>query len=82
MFIIYIFFYLIKKYYLLYKMSKVKFQREVKNNGSVDAPMQFNVPHEIDVDKKVKPSQVFKGYSKTSVHKKSDAGKRVIRQRK
>ena len=40
-------------------MVKGKFLEPVKNNGLVNAPLQFKVKYDTDRAKKVKPKQVF-----------------------
>jgi len=40
-------------------MVKGKFLEPVKNNGQVNAPLQFKVKYDTDKEKKIKPRNVF-----------------------
>jgi hypothetical protein len=46
------------------KKQKPKFIKPIDNNGSVDVPLQFNIKKSIEQSKKIKPQNVFEGYSK------------------
>ena len=36
-----------------------KFMKPVINNGQADSPLQFKVKHDTNIQKKVRPKQVF-----------------------
>ena len=46
--------------------KRVKIMKPVENNGTPEAPLQFQVKKDVEEDKKVKPKEVFDGYKQTA----------------
>jgi hypothetical protein len=52
---------------------KVKFVKPIDNNGSPDVPLQFNVKKDVEDSKKIKPTDVFDGYTKKNDKRKKSS---------
>jgi len=44
--------------------KKISNMKPIYNNGEPNAPLQFNVKRDIEMSKRVKPQNVFDGYTR------------------
>ena len=54
------------------KNNKVKYVKPIYNDCSVNVPLQWDIPKNVDDSKKINPTKIFEGYKKKNNKSKNN----------